>query len=115
MKRIWYVLKREYLENVRTKAFLIGIVLTPVWMGLIFVIPLENTVMIGSIGTLSRMIGMLVAAVWLLAVVVEGELRRQVGYLPVILPGLLGVGSKVPTRQQIEVEMGLGGIFLGFL
>ena len=43
---------------------------------LIFVIPLENTVMIGSIGTLSRMIGMLVAAVWLLAVVVEGELRR---------------------------------------
>ena len=39
MKRTWYILKREYLENVRTKAFLIGIVLTPVWMGLIFLLP----------------------------------------------------------------------------
>ena len=39
MKRTWYVIKREYLENVRTKAFLIGIVLTPVWMGLIFLLP----------------------------------------------------------------------------
>ena len=39
MSRIWCVVKREYLENVRTKAFLVGIVLTPIWMGLIFVIP----------------------------------------------------------------------------
>jgi ABC-2 type transport system permease protein len=39
MKRTWYIIKREYLENVRTKAFLIGIVLTPVWMGLIFLLP----------------------------------------------------------------------------
>ncbi|MDF1700075.1 MAG: ABC transporter permease [Planctomycetota bacterium] len=40
MSRTWEILKREYIENVRTKAFLIGLVLTPVWMGLIFVIPL---------------------------------------------------------------------------
>ena len=40
MKRTWEILKREYIENVRTKAFLVGLVLTPVWMGLIFVIPL---------------------------------------------------------------------------
>lgn len=39
MRRIWLVLKREYLENVRTKAFLIGLVLTPVWMGLVFLLP----------------------------------------------------------------------------
>jgi ABC-2 type transport system permease protein len=39
VKRIWLVLKREYLENVRTKAFLIGLVLTPVWMGLVFLVP----------------------------------------------------------------------------
>ncbi len=39
MSRIWCVIKREYLENVRTKAFLIGLVLTPIWMGLIFVVP----------------------------------------------------------------------------
>lgn len=39
MSRIWHVMRREYLENVRTKAFLIGLVLTPIWMGLIFVIP----------------------------------------------------------------------------
>ncbi len=40
MNRTWQILKREYLENVRTKAFLVGLILTPVWMGLIFVIPL---------------------------------------------------------------------------
>ncbi len=40
MSRIWTILKREYLENVRTKAFLIGLILTPVWMGLIFVVPM---------------------------------------------------------------------------
>ncbi len=40
MSRILTVAKREYLENVRTKAFLIGVILTPLWMGLIFVIPL---------------------------------------------------------------------------
>ena len=39
MSRIWIVLKREYLENVRTKAFLLGLILTPVWMGLVFLIP----------------------------------------------------------------------------
>ncbi len=39
MKRMWHILKREYLENVRTKAFLIGLVLTPVWMGVIFLVP----------------------------------------------------------------------------
>lgn len=39
MKRILLVLAREYLENVRTRAFLIGLILTPVWMGLVFVVP----------------------------------------------------------------------------
>ncbi len=39
MSRVLLVLVREYLENVRTKAFLIGLVLTPVWMGLVFLVP----------------------------------------------------------------------------
>jgi ABC-2 type transport system permease protein len=39
VKRIWLVLAREYLENVRTRAFLIGLILTPVWMGLVFLVP----------------------------------------------------------------------------
>lgn len=40
MRRVGYIIIREYLENVRTKAFLIGIVLTPLWFGLVFVVPL---------------------------------------------------------------------------
>lgn len=40
MRRIWLVLAREYLENVRTKAFLVGLILTPVWMGLVFLVPM---------------------------------------------------------------------------
>ena len=40
MSRIWTIMRREYLENVRTKAFLIGLILTPVWMGMIFLIPM---------------------------------------------------------------------------
>jgi O-antigen ligase len=43
---------------------------------LIFVIPVENSIMITNVGTLGRMVGMAVAVVWLLAVVIEGELRR---------------------------------------
>jgi ABC-2 type transport system permease protein len=39
MSRIWTIVKREYLENVRTKAFIIGIVLTPVWIGIMFLVP----------------------------------------------------------------------------
>jgi ABC-2 type transport system permease protein len=39
VSRVWLILVREYLENVRTRAFLIGLVLTPVWMGLIFLVP----------------------------------------------------------------------------
>ncbi len=39
MSRVILILVREYLENVRTKAFLIGVVLTPLWFGLVFVVP----------------------------------------------------------------------------
>lgn len=45
MSRFWAVVKREYLENVRTKAFLIGVVITPVWLAVVFFLPrmLEQT------------------------------------------------------------------------
>jgi ABC-2 type transport system permease protein len=39
MKKIWTVIKREYLEHVRTKAFIIGTVLGPVFMLAITIIP----------------------------------------------------------------------------
>lgn len=60
MSRTWHILKREYLENVRTKAFLIGLVLTPVWMGVIFLVPKmmggkkhENVVIVDATGVLA--------------------------------------------------------------
>ena len=37
--RVWHIVVREYLENVRTKAFLLGIVLTPIWFGIAFFVP----------------------------------------------------------------------------
>ncbi len=43
---------------------------------LIFVIPWENSVEIRSVGTISRLIGLLTAGVWILAVVIEGRMRR---------------------------------------
>jgi ABC-2 type transport system permease protein len=39
VSRIWQVFQREYLENVRTKAFLIGLILTPLWFVLVFAVP----------------------------------------------------------------------------
>ncbi len=39
MSRIWQIAWREYLENVRTKAFLVGVILTPLWFGLVFLVP----------------------------------------------------------------------------
>jgi ABC-2 type transport system permease protein len=40
VSRVLRILVREYLENVRTKAFLIGVFLTPLLMGLTFLIPM---------------------------------------------------------------------------
>ena len=45
-------------------------------LALIFVIPWENTVEVRHVGTISRLIGLLTAAVWILAVVIEGKMRR---------------------------------------
>jgi len=60
MRRMWLVLKREYLENVRTKAFVIGLILTPVWMGVIVLVPKlmggkkhEDAVIVDSTGVLA--------------------------------------------------------------
>jgi ABC-2 type transport system permease protein len=39
VKRVVAVFVREYLENVRTKAFLIGLILTPLWFVLAFAVP----------------------------------------------------------------------------
>jgi ABC-2 type transport system permease protein len=39
VSRVGPVFVREYLENVRTKAFLVGLVLTPLWFVLAFAIP----------------------------------------------------------------------------
>lgn len=61
MKRTWEILKREYLENVRTKAFLVGVLLTPVWMSLAFFLPTlmdkperERVVIVDATGILAE-------------------------------------------------------------
>jgi ABC-2 type transport system permease protein len=61
VSRVLEILRREYLENVRTKAFLVGLVLTPVWMGLVFLVPSlverpesERVVIVDETGELGR-------------------------------------------------------------
>jgi ABC-2 type transport system permease protein len=39
VKRIWLVLVREYLENVRTKTFLFAVLMTPLFVGLGLLVP----------------------------------------------------------------------------
>ena len=51
---------------------------------LIFVIPWENTVEVRDIGTISRFIGLFAGAIWLLAVVVEGDVRRPNLYVVLV-------------------------------
>ena len=45
-------------------------------LGLIFVIPWENSVDVGSLGTVGRGVGMLAAVVWVASVVLAGRSRR---------------------------------------
>ena len=52
-------------------------------LALIFVIPWENSVQISGIGTISRLVGLITAAVWFLAVVIEGRLRRPSVFLAI--------------------------------
>lgn len=40
MRKTWVVIRREFLERVRTKWFIIGTVLGPVFMGLVIVLPI---------------------------------------------------------------------------
>jgi len=40
MHKLWVVIRREFVERVRTKWFLIGTVLGPVFMGLVIVLPI---------------------------------------------------------------------------
>lgn len=40
MRKTWAVIRREFLERVRTKWFIIGTVLGPVFMGLVIVLPI---------------------------------------------------------------------------
>ena len=63
MGKIWVVFKREYLERVRSKWFLVATILGPVFMGLIIVVPnvlaartktsagISNVVIIDATGT----------------------------------------------------------------
>lgn len=44
MKKILSIIKREYLQIVRTKGFIIGTILGPVLMGLIIVIPILSSI-----------------------------------------------------------------------
>jgi O-antigen ligase len=44
-------------------------------LGLIFTIPWENLVNVGGLGTVARAVGLLLAAVWVFAVVVSGKIR----------------------------------------
>jgi ABC-2 type transport system permease protein len=60
VSRILLVFWREYLENVRTKAFLIGLVLTPLWFVLVFAIPMlgggperQSVVIVDATGVLA--------------------------------------------------------------
>jgi ABC-2 type transport system permease protein len=40
MRKVWAVIRREFLERVHTRAFLIGTVLGPLFMGMIFALPI---------------------------------------------------------------------------
>jgi ABC-type Na+ efflux pump permease subunit len=62
VSRIWHIIVREYLENVRTKAFLIGLFLTPLWFGIVFFVPqllqeakgkVEHVVIVDATGVLA--------------------------------------------------------------
>src|SRR3972149_8692388 len=40
MHKLWVVIRREFVERVRTKWFVIGTILGPVFMGLMIVLPI---------------------------------------------------------------------------
>ena len=40
MRKVWAVVRREFLERVRSRAFVIGTVLGPVFMGVLFLLPI---------------------------------------------------------------------------
>jgi ABC-2 type transport system permease protein len=45
MRNVWLVIRREYLEHVRTKAFIISTLLLPAFMMAVFVLPAKLATM----------------------------------------------------------------------
>ena len=107
MSRIWLILKREYLENVRTKAFLIGLVLTPVWMGLVFLVPAlakettksDRVVIVDETGVLGTPLAR------------ELEKVRTQDDTPRFLPEVRG-RQEAETLGELQVTAGTGDAFV---
>ena len=107
MSRIWLIMKREYLENVRTKAFLLGLVLTPVWMGLVFLVPAlaketsksERVVIVDETGVLGT------------PLVRELEQVRTHDDLPRFLPEIIATPG-AEALAELQVAAGQGDAFV---
>ncbi len=107
MSRVWLIMKREYLENVRTKAFLIGLVLTPVWMGLVFLVPAlaketsksERVVIVDETGVLGA------------PLVRELEKLRTPDDRPRFLPEIVARAG-AGTLAELQVAAGQGDAFV---
>lgn len=49
MRKVWAIIRREFVERVRTRAFILGTLLFPIFMGVMFVLP--GYLMSRSLGT----------------------------------------------------------------
>lgn len=89
-------------------AFMVSLVL-------IFVIPWENTVEVRGVGTISRFIGLLAAATWLLAVLVEGDMRRPNLFVALVTAFVAWCSLSVFWSIDPETTVGLAFTYVQLL
>jgi ABC-2 type transport system permease protein len=110
IKKVWIIAKREYLERVRTRSFLLSTFVTPLLMGTFLVLPtlISTSVARGMLSDSERPARVVIASDnRALAELVSGELIRQKGtrYEPsVVSPASAG------ERERLDKQLNDSGI-----
>jgi ABC-2 type transport system permease protein len=110
LKKVWIIAKREYLERVRTRSFLLSTFVTPVLMGAFLVLPtlISTSAARGIMRDNERPARVVIASDnRALAELVSGELMRQHGtrYEPSIVSP-----ASVSERARLDNKLDQSGI-----
>lgn len=111
MRKAWVVAKREFLERVRTRQFIIGTVLGPVLMAALFVVPIllsgpSSSKRIAIVDAADGDFGAKVEAAMARSIIAEGDEGERPRFIVTRIPA---AGRSDEVRDSLIAAVGLKG------